>query len=225
MEGRCMNSTSEPIFGITLGWLPILVIWLPLCVWLLRMIALGLKPGPIKWATLGLLGLVLLAIPVGDDAYIQWNFNHLCRDAGMHYEKKIAVDGFYDSTGRSGYALIEQRGFRVIEHWDRISAKIERVERVGGDWRVTVLDRPTARYHYKASSQHVFVALQVAKYEAVILDTETDNVVGRRTIYTRYPGWLDSLWLRFFDARGKQCPSSDKAGDLLAAVFIPTTKK
>lgn len=219
-----MNSISEPIFGITLGWLPILVIWLPLCVWLLRKIALGLKPGPIKWATLGLLGLVLTAIPVGDDAYIQWNFNRLCRDAGMHYEKKIAVDGFYDSTGRSGYALIEQRGFRVIEHWDRISAKIERVERVGGDWRVTVLDRPTARYHYKFSSQHDRVALQVTKMEAVILDTETGKVVARQTIYTRYPGWLDSRWLGFFDAGGTMCPTSDKAGDLLTTVLISTNK-
>lgn len=220
-----MNPHSEPLFGITLGWLPILLIWLPLSIWLLRKIGLGLKPGPFKWAALGLLGLVLAAIPVADDAYIQWHFNRLCRDAGMHYEKKIVVDGFYDSTMRSGYGLVEKGGFRFIEHWDRINGKIERVERVSGEWRVTVLDRPTARYHYKDSSPHDSVALQVTKYEAVILDTETGKVVGRRTIYTRYPGWLDSRWLGFFDARGKQCPPSDKAGDLLTAVLIPTNKQ
>jgi hypothetical protein len=225
MEGRCVNFTSEPIFGITLGWLPILLIWLPVSIWLLRKTNLVLKPGPFKWAALGLLGVVLAVLPVGDDAYIQWHFNRLCRDAGLHYEKRIAVDGFYDSTMRSGYELLEKAGFRFIEHWDRINGKIERVERVGGEWRVTVLDRPTARYHYKDSSQHDFVALQVTKYEAVILDTETAKVVGRRTIYTRYPGWLDSRWLGFFDARGKQCPSSDKVGDLLTAVLIPTNKQ
>jgi hypothetical protein len=225
MEGRRMNSASEPIFGITLGWLPILLVWLPLSIWLLRKIGLGLKPGPFKWATLGLLGLVLAAIPVGDDAYIQWHFNRLCRDAGMHYEKKIAVDGFYDSVTSSGYDAVEKDGFRFVEHRKQVSGKLERVERVGGEWRVSILDRPTARYHYKFSSQHDSVAFQVTKFEAVILDTETSKVVGRQTVYTRYPGWLDSRWLGFFDARGKQCPPSDKAGYLPTAVLIPTNKQ
>lgn len=220
-----MNSTSEPIFGITLGWLPILVIWLPLCVWLLRKIAVGLKPGPIKWATLGLLGLVLAAIPVGDDAYIQWHFNRLCRDAGIHYENKIVVEGFYDSTMRSGYEKVEKAGFRFIEHWDRINGKIERVERVGGEWRVTELDHPTARYHYKYLSQHEPIAFRVRKVDIAIVDTETNKVVGRQLIYTRYAGWLDGLWLGFFDARGKQCPTSDKQGHLLTTVLIPTSKQ
>lgn len=220
-----MNSISEPIFGITLGWLPILVIWLPLCVWLLRKIALGLKPGPIKWAILGLLGLVLVAIPVGDDAYIQWNFNHLCRDAGIHYEKKIVVDGFYDSVLSSGYEMVEKTGFRFVEHRKQVSGKLERVERVGGDWRITELDRPSARYHYKYLSQHEPIAFRVRKVEKVILDTETSLVVGRQLIYTRYPGWLDGLWLGFFDARGKQCPTSDKQGHLLTTVLIPTSKQ
>jgi hypothetical protein len=114
-----MNSTSEPIFGITLGWLPIFLIWLPLSIWLLRKIGLGLKPGPFKWGTLGLLGVVLAAIPVGDDAYIQWHFNRLCRDAGMHYEKKIAVDGYYDSvmTGPSTAGPITN--LPAIESYDR----------------------------------------------------------------------------------------------------------
>ena len=220
-----MNSASEPIFGITLGWVPILLIWLPLCVWLLRKVGFRLKPGPFKWATLALLGVALAAIPVADDAYIQWHFNRLCRDAGMHYEKKIVVDGFYDSVMSSGYEMVEKAGFRFVEHRKQVSGKLERVERVGGEWRVTELDRPTARYHYKFSSQHDRVALQVTKMEAIILDTEADKVVARKTIYTRYPGWLDSRWLGFFDSRGKQCPTSDKAGYLLRTVLIPTNKK
>ncbi len=239
-----MNSSSEPIFGITLGWLPILLIWLPLCVWLLRKIALGLKPGPFKWATLGLLAMVFAAIPVGDDAYIQWNFNRLCRDAGMHYEKKIAVDGYYDDTSTGPgtaeqvsspqmIASREQAGFRFLERragyvpgiYGDVPKKYSHVEKVDGKWQVSILDRPTARYHYKFASQHDSVAFQVTKFEAVILDTETGKVVGRQTIYTRYPGWLDSRWLGFFDARGKQCPPSDKAGYLLPAVLIPTNKQ
>ena len=220
-----MNAISEPLFGITLGWVLILLIWLPLSIWLLRKIGLSLKPGPFKWATLVLLGAVLAVIPVGDDAYIQWHFNRLCRDAGLHYEKKIAVDGYYDSTMRSGYELVEKDGFRFMEHWDRINGRIERVEKVGGEWRVTALDRPTARYHVKFSSQHDLVAFRVRKYEEVILDMKTGKAVARQTIYTRYPGWLDSLWLRFFDERGKQCPPTGKQGERLPMVLIPTNKK
>lgn len=220
-----MNSTSEPIFGITLGWLPILLIWLPLSIWLLRKVGLGLNPGPVKWATLGLLGVVLATLPVGDDAYIQWHFNRLCRDAGMHYEKKVVVDGFYDSVMSSGYEMVEKAGFRFVEHRKQVSGKLERVERVGGEWRVTELDRATARYHYKYLSQHEPIAFRVTKVEKVVLDTETSRVVGRQLIYTRYPGWLDGLWLGFFDARGAQCPPSDKHGDLLTTVLIPTNKK
>lgn len=239
-----MNSTSEPMFGITLGWLPIFLIWLPLSIWLLRKIGLGLKPGPFKWGTLGLLGVVLAAIPVGDDAYIQWHFNRLCRDAGMHYEKKIAVDGYYDSvmTGpstagpitnlpaiesydRDGFRFFERRaGYAPGKYGDQ-PLQYSHVEKADGKWQTSILDRPTARYHYKHSSKHDAVAFQVTKFEDVILDTETKKVIGRRTIYTRYPGWLDSRWLGFFDTQGKQCPPSDKAGHLLTAALIPTNKQ
>lgn len=239
-----MNSTSEPIFGITLGWLPILLIWLPLSIWLLRKIALGLKPGPFKWAALGLLGVVLAAIPVGDDAYIQWHFNRLCRDAGMHYEKRIVVDGYYDSvmTGqgtagpitslpaiesydREGFRFFERRAGYVPGKYGEQPIQYAHVEKVEGKWKVSMLDRPTARYHFKFSSQHEAVGFRVRKYEEVILDTKTDVLVARQTIYTRYPGWLDSLWLRFFDERGKQCPPAGKQGHLLTAVLIPSDKR
>lgn len=239
-----MNFASEPIFGITLGWLPILLIWLPLSIWLLRKIGLGLKPGPFKWATLGLLAMVFAAIPVGDDAYIQWNFNRLCRDAGMHYEKKIAVDGFYDSTmtgpGSAGPVtnpqMIESReqaGFRFLERragyvpgkYGDQPLRYSHVEKADGKWEVSILDHPTARYHYKYLSQHEPIAFRVRKVDIAIVDTETNKVVGRQLIYTRYPGWLDGLWLGYFDAQGKQCPTSDKHGDLLTTVLIPTNKQ
>lgn len=239
-----MNLQAEPLFGITLGWIPILLIWLPLSVWLLRKIGPGLRPGPFKWATLGLLGLVFAAIPVGDDAYIQWHFNRLCRDAGMHYEKKIAVDGYYDDTStgaefagpisnsqaieqldRAGFKFFERRAGYVPGTYGETLKKYSRIERANGIWQVSILDHPTARYHFKFSSHHEPVAFRVTKYEAAILDTETNNLSGRQTIYTRYPGWLDGLWLGFFDSAGKQCPPSRKQGDLLTEVLIPTNKK
>lgn len=236
-----MNSISEPLFGITLGWLPILLIWLPLSIWLLRKIGLGLKPGPLKWATLGLIALMLAALPIGDDAYIQWHFNRLCRDAGLHYEKKIAVEGYYDDTStgpgtagpvtspqmvesreQAGFRFLERRAGYVPGNYGNQPVRYSHVEKIDGKWQVTILDRPTARYHFKFTSQHDPAAFQVRKYEEVILDAETNKVVARQTIYTRYPGWLDSLWLGFFDARGKQCPPSNKQVYLLTEVLTPT---
>ena len=239
-----MNSTSEPIFGITLGWLPILLIWLPLSIWLLRKFGLGLKPGPFKWAILGFLGLIFAALPVGDDAYIQWHFNRLCRDAGMHYEKKIAVDGYYDDTStgagtagpiispqaiehfdRAGFRFFERRAGYVPGKYGDQPVKFAHVEKVEGKWEVSILDRPMARYHYKYLSQHEPIAFRVRKVDIAIVDTETNKVVGRQLIYTRYSGWLDGLWLGFFDARGNQCPPSGKQGELRPTVLIPKNKQ
>lgn len=239
-----MNPISEPVTGITLGWVPILLLWLPFSVWLLRKINLSLKPGPRKWTVLGMLGLVMVAIPVGDDLYIQWRFNRLCRDAGMHFEKKIAVDGFLDETAtgpglagpvtdpqmiesreQSGFRFLERRAGYVPGNYGTQPTRYSHVEKIHGAWEVSILDQPTARYHYKATSRHERTAFRISKYEDVILDAQFDRVVGRRTIYTRYAGWLDGLWLSYFDARGKQCPPPGKQGDLLTTVLIPINKK
>lgn len=212
-----MNHVEEPLFGITLGWFAILLIWVPLCVWIMVRLGGRARPGPSKWALLGGTAFLMVVIPLGDDAYIQWHFNRLCRDAGLHYEKKIKVEGFYDSVMRSGYELVEKRGFRFIEHPSNTPGKIERVEKVGEEWLRLELDQPTARYHLLQGANHELVGFRLKKFEQVIVDSRTGSVVARLTDYWRYPGWLDGIWLGYFDNPGRRC-SQSRTASLLTVV-------
>lgn len=224
----------EVPFGITLGWVPILLIWMPLTVWLLRRVGREMTPGLGKWTKLTLAALLMAAIPLGDDAYIQWQFNRLCRDAGLHYEKKIEVEGFYDDTTNLFGAPGPINSPQAIESFERLRFRFfeskaagdpgrhTHIEKVDGKWQVTILDRSTARYHYRNSRQHERIGFRLQVQEYVIVDSQSSNVVARKSIYTRYPGWLDSVWLRFFDQTGKQCPPG--GGASLRDVLIPVDK-
>jgi hypothetical protein len=71
----------------------------------------------------------------------------------------------------------------------------------GYAWRVTLLDRPTARYHYKWPQRGAAVAHKVGKSESVVLDTETGDVIARNTVFGRRPPWF-FVW---FDTAAFAC--------------------
>ena len=232
-----MTPNGEVPFGISgLGWMFIVLVWLPLCAWLLVVIGRRLRGRRWKWLALPVIALVMLAIPLGDDAYIQWRFNRLCRDAGIHIKRTVEVDGFYDDitialskpgpvTSPQAVEALERSGFRFIEgRSGRRQGEITHIENTSGTWTVTLLDRPTARYHFRFTRHHEQIGIGMTAYEEVVLDTHTGETVGRFTIYTRYPGWLDGLWLRFFDRTGTQCPPPGKRGDMLTRVVVPKVK-
>lgn len=215
-----MTVHSEPIFGITLGWLFIALLWLPFCVWLLRRISRRIGPGPKQWVLLPSLGLVLVSIPVADDFYIQWHFNRLCRDAGLHYEKKLVVDGYYDDTGflldsvgeisdPERIRVLNARRFRLLESKAaNHPGKHVRYEKADGKWMVSIVDQAKARYSYKIAANYRAVGYHVKQFELVLVDSSSNEVVARQSDYWRYPGWLDGLWLRFFDSAGRRCSQS-----------------
>jgi hypothetical protein len=57
-------------------------------------------------------------------------------------------------------------------------------------WRVTRLDHPTARYHYKTLYSHARVAYKVVKHEDLVVDSHTDDVLGRELVFGRYAPWF-----------------------------------
>lgn len=218
-----MAEFSEPVFGITLGWIFIVLFWVPLSVWLMRAASRRITAPRKRWVLLPSFGAALAAIPVADDVYIQWHFNRLCRDAGLHYEKKLVVDGFYDSIMRSGYHLVEVTGLRFAEHPSNSPGKVERVEMVDGEWLRTELDGPTARYHLIQRENHKRIGFRLKKFEQVVVDSTTGKEVIRLTDYWRYPGWLDGLWLGFFDRAGQRCVQSRTPP--LITVFEPSIRQ
>lgn len=57
-------------------------------------------------------------------------------------------------------------------------------------WRVTKLDRPTARYHYKMPHSHSPFAHKIVKHETVVLDSSTGDLLGKYTRFSRGSPWF-----------------------------------
>lgn len=56
-------------------------------------------------------------------------------------------------------------------------------------WRVTRLDRPTARYHYRTPRIHSPISHKVTVIEKVVTDTQSNEPIARQLIYGRKAPW------------------------------------
>jgi len=145
--------------------------------------------------------LVLLLLPIGEELWVAFNFAQACKDAGTFINRKVTVDGFYDATrnthsGRptaDAARHFDSEGFRFYEMVLRDNKggpnRVVHLERSSDEWRVSVLDRPTARYHYRWRS-HIPIAPKVVKHESTVVDTQDETVIGRETIVGRYAPWF-----------------------------------
>ena len=73
---------------------------------------------------------------------------------------------------------------------------------IGDQWSSTILDRPTARYHYKRSYQGPTphheeepIGWKLEKVETVVIDSENNEVIGRDTRFKRRPNAAEGLLL------------------------------
>lgn len=57
-------------------------------------------------------------------------------------------------------------------------------------WRVSTIDRPTARYHYRTVGSHKPVAHQVKEFEDVVVDSQIGETIARRIDYARGANWF-----------------------------------
>jgi hypothetical protein len=95
----------------------------------------------------------------------------------------------------------------------------------GESWRITLLDRPTARYHFKKVHDHTKVSHELKKFEWVVVDNETSEQLARETTYARGPSW-------YFIGLNRPtlfCEVSGKYGEklvatLYAVVLQPTAR-
>lgn len=151
--------------------------------------------------------LVALIAPWADEVWIAWRFGQLCKDAGVHVYRTVEVDGFYDSTMRSGYELIKRHGYKYMEHPSDPRTKVDYVERIDGEWKKTTLDRPRSRYIYQFADprQEVPAGFKIEKTEWQVVDSQNGEIIGRETRFSRYPGWVQSLWIKYFGNGGNTC--------------------
>ncbi len=72
---------------------------------------------------------------------------------------------------------------------DRVRVTVEMD--TGYAWRISELERPMARYHYKIPNPYgARVAYKVGKSEEVVIDTETQEKIARYTGFGRRPPWF-----------------------------------
>lgn len=230
-------------FGIT-----IIAVFYALSVGLLLLLARRLRDWKGRWFILAPLALVAIALPWADEIYIASRFAKLCEGAGVHVTRKVEVDGFFDQTttgpskpgritSQQAIDVYEKNGYRFYER--KTGDNVSHVEKVSGEWRITLLDRPTARYHYKRivdyrDSEGIHYEKRVDhKIEMtgeVVIDSQTGEEIARKVQYMRYPGWVEHLWVRFFGSGQELCygplnePDKQKRGLLYDYVLKPTNK-
>ncbi|MCW8901945.1 MAG: hypothetical protein OQK95_14875 [Gammaproteobacteria bacterium] len=188
--------------------------------------------------------LFLIAVPVIEEIRIHSNFEELCQDAGVHVKRKVIADGYLDATGsgpintgniqnKKAIDLYEKSGFRFKEYtvgYRLPGNKYSRVEKQeNGKWLLTIHDKPMSRYHLLHTHNHSKVGHQLTKHQRVIMDMQKNEVIGRDTSYSRYPGWIDGLWIQFFGKGQTICsgPISEpekhkRIGQITKYVLIPS---
>lgn len=57
-------------------------------------------------------------------------------------------------------------------------------------WRITKIDRPTARYHYRNVQSHNLVAYKIKAFEWIVEDTNSKSVIAREKAYARQASWF-----------------------------------
>jgi len=206
-----------------------------------------LSPAWLKWSVTVPLALLLLALPVADEVWITWHFNELCKDAGVHVTRKVDVEGYLNDTSRASPDYAKEfviTDASAIREFDRAGyrfkeslfsdGRVRHLERVPEGIRITILDRPAARYVYKHAYQPTPhkteepVGFRIGKREIIIVDSQTGETIGRETGFNRYPGWIDWLWIRFLGNGMTQCPDAGQGPPrehLPSAVLNPMKNK
>lgn len=185
---------------------------------LLFLIGRSLRKSNKRWFILAPLIVICIALPIADEIWISSNFNKLCQGAGVQVYEKVEVEGYLDSTSQAGAYLVIEKIVsdpkaikRFIEDGYSFKEKtlddgtVRHLELVEEGLEISIINKPRARYVFKYSHNNEQIGYKIRKTEYVIIDAKTDEVIGKDTRYKRYPGFVDWLWIRFFDAGSRIC--------------------
>jgi len=167
---------------------------------------------------------VFVLIPTGDTAVGYVYFRYLCAtEAGNKiYKTAENVDGFYGAWGdeyfKYGYRYTEAR--EPDGNYQRFT--------MGSNGRLAIESVPLlqSRYGYK-QSDYVKYSSQIDKYQVLIYDLRTGEVLGKRTRLGFRGGWLfqkPGLLIGRGGGVMSWCPSEPAGGDidLLLETLKPT---
>jgi hypothetical protein len=157
------------------------------------------------WAVTVPLLFVLALGPWVEELWIAWNFGQLCKkDAGIFIYRTVEVEGFYDATAhlttvstpvpKSAADYYDTAGFKfyelVLADTRGGPSRVVHYMKVDGVWTPTVLDKPTARYHYRWPHADTRMSHKVDKIERTVVDSELNEQLARETKYRRRAPWF-----------------------------------
>jgi hypothetical protein len=237
MEGCRMNyQISNVGVGIILAYSALVLLFV---IWPLAGMLRKLRW---KWEVLGPVALVLLAAPWAEEYWIAKNFYEACQNAGVHVYKKVEVEGFVDDTSRCdrdgikpGYwnfdgkslADWDSRGYRFQENMLKDGGVVH-LERTSQGLEASLLDHPTARYHYKHAYQPTpyeteeQIGWKLEKLETVVVDSETGEIIGRDTKYRRTVNIAEGSGRLYWGLAQTTCEGEIPKDPLYKYVLIPT---
>lgn len=160
-------------------------------------IARGMRDVRRRGLILAAIAIVFLIVPIAEEVWIAWNFGQACKEAGTFVHKKVQVEGFYDDT-RSTHAgtptpqaveSFEKSGYRFLEMKGK--ERFVRIEKIDGHWESTVLDRPTARYHFMYTDlmNGTPWGHKITRTGSVVIDKETGLEIARYVGFGRDAPW------------------------------------
>jgi hypothetical protein len=146
---------------------------------------------------------LFLLLPWSEELWIAYNFDRHCRqDAGIFVYKTVEVEGFYDAArethagprSEEGARDLDRDGYRfyemVFSNYRGGPNQIVHFEKISGVWKASVLDHPTARYHYRWPHVDTPIGHKVDKIERVVVDSQTGELLARETKYRREAPWF-----------------------------------
>jgi hypothetical protein len=98
---------------------------------------------------------------------------------------KAAIERFEDQNPEKS---VDDRKYIRVDMDEKTQALVFLSN--GDSWRMTKLDHPTARYHYKTLATHLRVSHQIKKFEDAVVDQQTGDALGRYLNYYRGAPWF-----------------------------------
>jgi hypothetical protein len=165
-------------------------------------------------------GALFLLLPVSEELWIAWNFGQACKQAGTFIHQKVMTDGFYDATRdthagpRAAQAIeeLDRAGFRFYEMVLRNPFggpnRVVHLEKADGQWAATVLDRPSAKYHFRFTDpmDGTRWGHKIVRTGSIVVDSANNQEIARYVRFSRGAPW-------FFISLGDPGYACDSPGD------------
>ncbi|RLJ61236.1 hypothetical protein [Sulfurisoma sediminicola] len=187
-----------------------------------------------------LLAPVLLVFPFADELWIAWHFERACKEAGVTVYRMVEAEGYVDATNvaqrdedfggpRLYYSdpdslvQFDKRGYLYRENLYS-DGSVMHVERHPDGVYVSTLRQPQSRYHYRRAHKETWApaGFQMGRNEMQVVDSQTGEVLGRELWFSRWPSFIEGLWIRFLGSGQIICyGESEMRKTLYEAILIP----